>query len=86
MAGKPLREPRFTKAVRALHEQIALAAPVAIAVYVLGLFHALGGGTDTGSPLFLLWALAGGIPIAVLFAYRVMKLRLRGRNLAGSTA
>lgn len=154
MAGKPLREPRFTKAVRAMHEQTALAALVAlavhvvavladpwlkpgvagvaipfvlgldrfwngigviaaylafllglsfylrrqigpkrwrqahratIAVYVLGLFHALGAGTDTGSPLFLIWVVGSGIPIAVLFVYRVMKLRLRGRNLAGST-
>jgi len=154
MAGKPLREPRFTKAVRAVHEQTALAALGAIgvhivavfadpwlqpgvagvaipfvlgldrfwngigviaaylafllglsfylrrhigakrwrtahratiAVYVLGLFHALGAGTDTGSPLFLLWVVGSGIPIAGLFAYRVMKLRLRGRNLAGST-
>ena len=154
MAGKPLRDPRFTKAVRAMHEQTALAALVAIgvhvvavladpwlkpgvagvaipfvlgldrfwngigviaaylafllglsfylrrhigakrwrtahratiAVYVLGLFHALGAGTDTGSPLFLIWVVGSGIPIAVLFVYRVMKLRLRGRNLAGST-
>ncbi|HEX5593007.1 MAG TPA: ferric reductase-like transmembrane domain-containing protein [Solirubrobacterales bacterium] len=154
MAGKPVRDPRFTKTMRALHEQTALAALVAIgvhvvavladpwlkpgvadvaipfvlslnrfwngigviaaylafllglsfylrrqigpklwrqahratiAVYVLGLFHALGAGTDTGSLLFLFWAVASGVPIAVLFAYRMMKLRLRGRNLAGST-
>jgi len=56
-----------------------------IAVYVLGLLHALGAGSDTGSPLFLLWALGTGIPIALLFVYRVMKHRLRGRDLAGST-
>lgn len=42
-----------------------------IAVYVLGLFHALGAGTDTGSPLFLIWALGSGVPIAILFVYRL---------------
>lgn len=140
MAGKPVRHPGFTRAVRAIHEQTALAALVAIgvhglalfadpwlkpgltgvavpfalglhtfwtglgviaaylaallglsfyfrrrigarlwrqahratvAVYVLGLFHALGAGTDTGSPLFLLWALGTGLPISLLFVYRI---------------
>lgn len=55
-----------------------------IAVYLLGLLHALGAGSDTGSPLFLLWVIGSGIPIAVLFAYRIMKSPLRGRDLAGS--
>jgi methionine sulfoxide reductase heme-binding subunit len=42
-----------------------------IAVYVLGLFHALGAGTDTGSALFLAWAVGTGVPIAILFVYRI---------------
>lgn len=140
MAGKPVRHPGFTRALRAIHEQTALAALVAIAVhgiaifadpwlkpglagvtvpfalslhtfwtglgviaaylamllglsfyfrrrigarlwrqahratvavYVLGLFHALGAGTDTGSPLFLAWAVGSGVPIAILFVYRI---------------
>ena len=54
-----------------------------IAVYLLGLLHALGAGSDARSPFFLLWALGSGIPIAMLFAYRLMKSPLRGRDLAG---
>jgi methionine sulfoxide reductase heme-binding subunit len=138
MAGKPLREPQFTKTMRALHEQTALAALVAIgihvvavladpwlkpgvagvaipfvlglnrfwngigviaaylafllglsfylrrhigakrwrtahratiAVYVLGLFHALGAGSDSGSLIFLVFAAVTAVPIAVLFVY-----------------
>jgi len=42
-----------------------------VAVYVLGLLHALGAGSDTGSPLFLLWAVGSGVPIACLFVYRL---------------
>lgn len=140
MAGKPVREPQFTKSLRAVHEQTALAGLVAIAVhgvailldpwlkpgitgvavpftlgvhtfwtglgviagylamllglsfylrrqvgarlwrkahratiavYVLGLFHALGSGSDTGSVLFLCFAAATAVPIAILFVYRL---------------
>jgi methionine sulfoxide reductase heme-binding subunit len=140
MASKPVRKPGFAKTMRALHEQTALAALVAIgihvlavladpwlqpgvtgvavpfvlslnrfwngigviaaymafllglsfylrqrigarlwrqahratiAVYVLGLFHALGAGTDTGSLLFLGFAAVTAVPIAVLFVYRL---------------
>jgi methionine sulfoxide reductase heme-binding subunit len=140
MAGKPVRQPGFNRALRAIHEQTALAALVAIAfhglsllldpwlkpgltgvavpfalslhtfwtglgviaaylaallglsfylrrhigarlwrkahratiaVYVLGLFHALGAGTDTGSLIFLVWAAGTGVPIAILFVYRI---------------
>ncbi len=140
MAGKPVREPQFTKSLRAVHEQTALAGLIAIAVhgfailldpwlkpgitgvtvpfalgvhtfwtglgviagylamllglsfylrrqigtrlwrkahratiavYVLGLFHALGSGTDTGSLLFLCFAAATAVPIAILFVYRL---------------
>lgn len=144
MAGKPYRQPGLTRSLKALHEQTALAALVAlavhglgilldpwlkpgivgvtvpfaiglhrfwigfgiiagylavllglsfyfrrqigprrwraahratIAVYLLGLVHALGAGSDTSSPLFLLWVVGSGIPIAMLFAYRVMSTR-----------
>ncbi|HET7418415.1 MAG TPA: ferric reductase-like transmembrane domain-containing protein [Solirubrobacterales bacterium] len=146
MAGKPVRDPRFAKALRALHEQTALAALVAIgvhivavladpwlkpgvagvavpfvldlnrfwngigviaaylafllglsfylrrhigarrwrqahratiAVYVLGLFHALGAGSDTGSLLFLAFAGLTALPIAILFVYRLGAARRR---------
>lgn len=140
MAGRPVRQPGFNRTLKALHEQTAIAALVAIAVhgfailadpwlkpgvagvsvpfvlgthrfsvglgiiaaylalllglsfyfrrqigprlwrqahratlavYVLGLLHALGAGSDTGSPLFLLWVVGSGVPIAVLFVYRL---------------
>jgi len=140
MAGKPVRQPGFNRTLKALHEQTALAALVAIgvhglailadpwlkpglsgvavpfalathrfwvglgivaaylalllglsfyfrrqigprrwrqahratlAVYVLGLVHALGAGSDTGSPLFLLWVVGSGVPIALLLIYRL---------------
>ena len=140
MAGKPVRQPGFARRLKALHEQTAIAALVAIgvhglailadpwlkpgvagvtvpfalashrfsvglgiiaaylalllglsfyfrrqigprlwrqahratlAVYVLGLLHALGAGSDAGSPLFLLWVVGSGVPIALLFIYRL---------------
>lgn len=140
MAGKPVRDPQFTKNLRAVHEQTALAGLIAIAVhglailldpwlkpgitgvtvpfalgvhtfwtglgviagylamllglsfylrrqigarlwrkahratigvYVLGLFHALGAGTDTGSMIFLVFAVATAVPVAILFVYRL---------------
>lgn len=149
MAGKPVRDPQFTKNLRAVHEQTALAGLVAIAVhgfailadpwlkpgitgiaipftlsvhtfwtglgvvagylamllglsfylrrqigarlwrqahrativvYVLGLFHALGAGSDTGSPLFLLWTVGTAVPIAVLFVYRLGAARRAERR------
>lgn len=162
MAGKPVRKPGFAKAMRALHEQTALAALVAIGihvlavladpwlqpgvsgvaipfalgldrfwnglgviaaylafllglsfylrrrigarlwrqahrativVYVLGLFHALGAGSDTGSFLFLGFAAVTAVPIAVLFVYRLgaarrsderQRLAARDRGRAGT--
>lgn len=42
-----------------------------IAVYVLGLFHALGAGSDTGSMIFLVFACGTAVPIAILFVYRL---------------
>lgn len=149
MAGKPVRDPQFTKTLRAIHEQTALAGLVAIAihglgllldpwlqpgvsgiavpftlgphvfwtglgviagylamllglsfylrrqigarlwrkahratiaVYLLGLFHALGAGTDTGSTIFLAWAFGTGIPIALLFVYRMGAARRTERR------
>jgi len=149
MAAKPLRDPQFTKMMRALHEQTALAALVAIGihvvavladpwlkpgvagvaipfvlglnrfwngigviaaylafllglsfylrrhigakrwrtahrativVYVLGLFHALGAGTDTGSLPFLVFAAVTAVPIAVLFVYRLGASRRAGER------
>lgn len=149
MAGKPLRQPGVTRSLKALHEQTALAALVAIAVhgvgilfdpwlqpgvvgvlvpfaaplhrlsvglgilaaytalllgisfyfrrrigprawrqahratiavYVLGLLHALGAGSDTGSPFFLAWALGSGAPIALLFVYRLGASRRAGER------
>jgi predicted ferric reductase len=140
MAGKPVRQPGFTRTMKALHEQTAIAALVAIgvhglailadpwlkpgvagvtvpfalashrfsvglgiiaaylavllglsfyfraqigprrwrqahratiAVYLLGLLHALGAGSDARSPLFLLWVVGSGVPIAMLFVYRL---------------
>lgn len=158
MAGKPVRDPQFTKNLRAVHEQTALAGLVAIAVhgfaifadpwlkpgitgvaipfalsthtfwtglgviagylafllglsfylrrrigarlwrkahratiavYVLGLFHALGAGSDTGSMIFLVWAVGTAVPIAILFVYRLgaarraERRRIRGRARRG---
>ena len=149
MAGKPVRDPQFTKNLRAVHEQTALAGLVAIVVhgfailadpwlkpgitgvaipftlgvhtfwtglgviaaylamllglsfylrrqigarlwrqahrativvYVLGLFHALGAGSDTGSPLFLLWMVGTAVPIAILFVYRLGAARRAERR------
>jgi sulfoxide reductase heme-binding subunit YedZ len=42
-----------------------------IAVYVLGLVHALGAGSDAGSVAFQLWAAVTAVPIALLFVYRL---------------
>jgi sulfoxide reductase heme-binding subunit YedZ len=151
MAGKPVRSPGFSKAIRTVHEQTALAALVAIAihglgllldpwlkpgltgvaipftmsihafstglgviaaylafllglsfylrrrigarlwrqahrativVYGLGVLHALGAGSDTGSPLFLIWTVATGVPIALLFVYRIGAARRAERRRA----
>lgn len=154
MAGKPVREPRFTKSLRAVHEQTALAGLVAIgvhgiailldpwlkpgiagvtvpfalgvhtfwtglgvvagylalllglsfylrrqigprlwrkahratiAVYVLGLFHALGSGSDTGSVLFLGFAAVTAVPIAILFVYRLGATRRSSERRRAAT-
>ena len=51
-----------------------------LAVYVLGLVHALGAGSDSGSPLFLLWVLGSGVPIALLLIYRLGAARRADRR------
>lgn len=42
-----------------------------VAVYLLGLIHALGAGSDTSSVVFQIWALATFVPLALLFVYRL---------------
>ncbi|HEX7059522.1 MAG TPA: hypothetical protein VF176_06690 [Solirubrobacterales bacterium] len=42
-----------------------------IVVYLLGVVHALGAGTDASSEWLRWWLLATGVPIAALFAYRL---------------
>jgi len=42
-----------------------------VVVYLLGVVHAFGAGTDSGSIWFLAWVVLTGIPILLLFAYRM---------------
>ena len=42
-----------------------------IAVYLLGVVHALGAGTDASSVWLRWWLVVTGVPIAALFAYRL---------------
>ena len=42
-----------------------------VVVYLLGLVHALGAGTDASTLWFRWWVLVTGVPIAALFAYRL---------------
>lgn len=44
-----------------------------IVVWMLGMVHALGAGTDAGSPWLRTLMLATGVPIAVLFAIRMVR-------------
>jgi sulfoxide reductase heme-binding subunit YedZ len=48
-----------------------------VLVYVLGLGHALGAGSDASTPLFRWWAIGTSVPIAALFAYRLGSTRRR---------
>lgn len=43
-----------------------------IVVYALGVIHALGAGTDASTAWMRWWLVATGIPIAGLFAYRML--------------
>jgi len=54
-----------------------------ILVYVLGVVHTLGAGTDASTPWLRWWMVATAPPIAVLFMTRVASAR-RGARSAGS--
>ncbi|MFI5027905.1 MAG: ferric reductase-like transmembrane domain-containing protein [Solirubrobacterales bacterium] len=51
-------------------------------VYVLGLVHAFGAGTDASAVWFRWWVFATTPPIAVLFLYRTFGSRLRASSKA----
>lgn len=51
-----------------------------VVVYVLGVVHALGAGTDASSPWMRWWLLLTAPPIALLFAVRVLKARQAARR------
>lgn len=42
-----------------------------VLVYVLGVIHAIGAGTDASTTWLRAWLVATGVPIAALFAYRL---------------
>jgi len=46
-----------------------------VVVYLLGLLHAFGSGTDASTPWFRWWALLTAPPIAGLFVYRLVSHR-----------
>jgi sulfoxide reductase heme-binding subunit YedZ len=59
-----------------------------VVVYLLAVVHTLGAGSDAGAEWLRGWLLVTGVPIALLFAHRVLKPR-RSRprpRLAGSRA
>ncbi|HEX2707414.1 MAG TPA: ferric reductase-like transmembrane domain-containing protein [Solirubrobacterales bacterium] len=55
------------------------------AVYLLGLIHALGAGSDTSTAWFRIWAVATGVPIALLFVYRLGVERRAERRRASAS-
>lgn len=55
-----------------------------VVVYMLGLVHALGAGTDASAVWFRWWVIATTPPIAGLFVYRVLSGRAKKRAKAGS--
>jgi sulfoxide reductase heme-binding subunit YedZ len=57
-----------------------------VLVWALGLVHALGAGTDAGTPWLRTLMLATGVPIAVLFAVRMFRGRRRPRPAASRAA
>lgn len=77
MATKILHGRVKAPALMKLHERLALVGLVAIAVhaitllvYVLGVIHALGGGTDASTPWMRAILLATGAPILLLALLR----------------
>jgi sulfoxide reductase heme-binding subunit YedZ len=55
-----------------------------VVVYALGLIHALGAGSDTSTLWFRAWALATGVPIVLLFVYRLGVARRAERQRASA--
>ncbi len=51
-----------------------------VLVYLLGVMHALGSGTDASAPLFRWWVIGTGVPILGLFAYRLGAARRTARR------
>jgi sulfoxide reductase heme-binding subunit YedZ len=51
-----------------------------VVVYLLGLTHAFTAGSDTTTPVFRWWAIATGVPIGVLFIYRLGAARRTARR------
>jgi sulfoxide reductase heme-binding subunit YedZ len=54
-----------------------------VVVYVLGLVHALGAGTDASAPWFRWWVILTAPPIGGLFVYRVLSGRAKKRAKGG---
>ncbi len=57
-----------------------------IVVYLLGLGHAFAAGSDASAPLFRVWAVGTGIPIAGLFLYRLGAAQRSARRRRRATA
>lgn len=53
-----------------------------VIVYLLGLAHAFGSGSDASAPWFRWWAVLTAPPLAVLFAYRLISHRKPRRRTA----
>jgi len=56
-----------------------------VVVYLLGVVHAFGAGTDSSSIWFLAWVVLTGVPILLLFAYR-MEVAFRLKRASESQA
>jgi sulfoxide reductase heme-binding subunit YedZ len=54
-----------------------------VLVWALGVVHALGAGSDAGTPWLRGFVLATGVPIVVLFAIRMLRRPRRARGIAG---
>ena len=68
-----------TRAWRKLHM-------LTFAIYAMGVAHAIGAGTDGGSPWMLLTIAAAALPITVLLALRLAKPQRQGRHAPRSRA
>lgn len=54
-----------------------------VIVYLLGLAHAFGSGSDASTPWFRWWAVLTAPPLAVLFAYRLLAGKTAKRRPTG---